>query len=571
MSQSPSTSASLSTRLIDELRPICLAATGQERVGHRLLAVTMGLILVSGRTMLTRVLLALGLGWRDWSATYRLFRQARVDLAVLRRAALTRWLRQYPADGPLLVVLDGTQLPRTSRTMPGVGFLRAPRTPAWRPGIHYAQRWEGLSGLTPLRAEGDTRAIPLWFEPAPTPKASPWAGIAPRPEWAAGLAALGWLRTELAQQAAARREIVVLADGAYTGAEMWNGVPDHTTLLARCAKNRALFALPPAPTPGRGRRRLYGDRAPTPQEQRAAPGGWQTVTCQVRGQERQLRTKLTGPWVVRKASAHPVFLITVAGISRQRGSRRIQRDPTYYLVSARQAATGIWDLPYALQELVRWAWQRWEVEVMHRELKSGWGLGDQQQWHPVSAALVPQWVVWASAMALLLAGDTPPVVPATKWYRGRRWTPRDVLTEVRQDLWHQSLPEFLLPAGGCPTTRVENAAQPPPPLAWLRIAHAISRLNALSCSLPTTFADDVHHAARCKVPNLRNWPLWPVSADTCAWWARRLATSPCLTITYHPGPERGASVREPCRPSPRRPVRARPAAAKRHLASPLAA
>lgn len=316
MSQSTPPSPALGTIIVDQLRPLCLAATGQERVGLRLLARTMGLLVVSGRTMLTRVLLALGLSWRDWSAAYRLFRQGRLDWDVLRRGVVARWLASYPADGLLLVVLDGTQLPRTSRTMPGVGLLRAPRTPAWRPGIHYAQRWEGLSGLTPITADGDCRAVPLWFEPAPTPKAQAWDGYPARSEWAAGLATLSRLRAEL-EQPAADRPVVVLADG---GADMWNGLPEHTILLARCAKNRALYALPPAPTPGRGRRRLYGDRAPTPQEQHAASAGRQGVVCQVRGKARHLHATVTGPWVVRTAATHPLFLICVAGIKRKRGT-----------------------------------------------------------------------------------------------------------------------------------------------------------------------------------------------------------------------------------------------------------
>jgi hypothetical protein len=76
-----------------------------------------------------------------------------------------------------------------------------------------------------------------------------------------------------------------------------------------------------------------------------------------------------------------------------------------------------------LPDLVHWAWQRWEVEVMHRELKCGFGLGDQQQWHPTSAALVPQWVVWTYAMLVLAAQETwgtGPPPAASRWHRGRR-------------------------------------------------------------------------------------------------------------------------------------------------------
>jgi len=382
----------------------------------------------------------------------------------------------------VVVVLDGTQLPRTSKRLPGVGFLRAPRTPVWRPGIHYAQRWEGLSGLTPVSTDGDARAVPLWFEPAPTPKATTWDGYPPRKEWEAGLAALGWLRAHLAECEASTRPIVAVADGAYTGAALWNGLPAHTTLLARCPKNRALFALPSVYR-GRGRRRLYGEQGPAPQDQRADPEEWQQLRCQVRGTTHHLTVKVTGPWVVKKASAHPLMLIIVKGSQHIRGARIIRRDPTYYLVSAVKVTIGegadqtqIWTLPWPLAELLSWAWQRWEVEVMHRELKSGWGLGDQQQTHPVSAALVPQWVVWAYAMLVLVAcqaGVAGPAPPATKWYRGRRWTPRDVLAEVRQDLWQRSITDLLADDADPPATGPKMPVDTAPPLAWLRIAQAL--------------------------------------------------------------------------------------------------
>ena len=85
-----------------------------------------------------------------------------------------------------------------------------------------------------------------------------------------------------------------------------------------------------------------------------------------------------------------------------------------------------------------WAWQRWEVEVMHRELKSGFGLGQQQAWSPVAAALVIPWVVWLYA-ALMLSGylswGWKPATRTAAWQRRRRWTVRDVAQAVQQELW----------------------------------------------------------------------------------------------------------------------------------------
>ena len=106
----------------------------------------------------------------------------------------------------------------------------------------------------------------------------------------------------------------------------------------------------------------------------------------------------------------------------------------HFLVNARQTATG-WELPYAVSYLALWVWQRWEVEVMHRELKSGWGLGDQQQWSARGAATVTQWVVWVYAVLILTGVSCPPSRRRSpRWYRQRRWTPRDLTMQLREEL-----------------------------------------------------------------------------------------------------------------------------------------
>jgi hypothetical protein len=387
---------------------------------------------------------------------------------------VARWLAQVGPRAPLVTVLDGTQLPRTGRRMPGAGFLRAPRTPPWRPGIHHAQRWEGLSGLTPLTPDGDSRAIPLWFEPAPSPTARPWDGVAPRSEADAGVAAVRWLRAVLDEQGAAGRRLVVVADGAYSGASVWKALPSRVTLLACCAKNRALYALPAPPAGGRGRRRQYGTRGPTPQAVWGQRRGWTPLTVRVRGRERHLRVQVRGPWLVKRAPDCPLFLLVVGGSHHR--SDRYRRTPLAFLVSARRTPKGTWVLPDAVDDLVRWAWQRWEVEVMHRELKRGFGLGDQQQWRPVSAALVPQWVVWTYAMLVLTAQETwgtGPPPAAGRWHQGRRWTPREALNAVRLELWSGRLYPIHPVSLVIPPNPVENAAEPAGWPAWLRTLHAL--------------------------------------------------------------------------------------------------
>jgi hypothetical protein len=236
-----------------------------------------------------------------------------------------------------------------------------------------------------------------------------------------------------------------VADGSYGGAPLRKALPPRVRLLTRCAKNRALFALPPIPgsagTGGngrKGRKRVYGARLPTPHTYWQDPAGWQAVPVMVRGRTLPLRVRVVGPCLMRDAPGHPLFLLAVRGIQQRRRGRLVRREPTFWLVSAVSDEHGGWVLPLPVGELLAWAWQRWEVEVMHRELKRGFGLGQQQAWSPVAAVLVIQWVVWVYA-CLVLAGylswGWAQGGGGPRWWRGRRWTARTVAHQVRRELW----------------------------------------------------------------------------------------------------------------------------------------
>jgi hypothetical protein len=417
-------------------------ATRQHRTQTRLVLLTLGQLLALGRHTLTQVVVALGGGDQDWSAWHRLFNRERVRLPVLQRQVVRTLVAQLAPGAPLVVALDATQLPRSSWRFPGVGWTRAPRTPKWRPGVHQAQRLEVVSGLLPRSAAGESRAVPIRATYLRSPTTRPIGDVPLQSEGVAGVRLVRWLRLVLTLAVPNERDrpILVLADGAYSTAPVIGRLPRACWLLARCATNRALYAVPTHDPHRRGRKRSYGERGPTPQQTLHQRSGWQAVSVLVRGRTIPLTATVTGPWLVRGAGKHPLMLLVVKGIDQVRAQHRRRRAPQYFLCSAVENALGQWALPLPLAEALSWVWQRWEVEVMHRELKTGFGLGDQQAWSAAGAIGTTAWVLWTYALVILVAYAVWGLGPAPgpdlgRWYRPRRWSIGRVRQELRAELW----------------------------------------------------------------------------------------------------------------------------------------
>ena len=202
--------------------------------------------------------------------------------------------------------------------------------------------------------------------------------------------------------------------------------------MARCAKNRLLYE-PPGESAHKNRK--YGQRARRPSEWlekgKGRRKGWRTVWVTVRGRAVRLVHRTEGPYLLKGAPECPVFLIVdIKGVDLRAKSRR--REPTFYLVNGvpNEDGGGSWSMPYPTRELLSWAWQRWEAEVAHREMKSGFGLGEIQCWGARSTVMAARWQAWSYGVMVLAGfrgwglGVGPACVrPAGRWrgYRQELW------------------------------------------------------------------------------------------------------------------------------------------------------
>lgn len=438
------------TPLLEALRYLLVShrcAFRQERTFLRAQALVFGQLFSFARRTLTQALSALGLTEHDdWSAFYRLFGEPRIDYEELTRRFFLETLPHLPPTTPYVAVVDGVQLPRSSHKMPGTSWLKAPRTPPFRPGIHRAQRFLHLAALLPTSEEGYSRALPLRFEPAFPEKAVAAEGFEPKKQWEAALQSIRWLRENLDAAGREGQRLLVVGDGDFSVAEFRAQLPpERVVLLTRCAKNRALYELPrrrPEPKKRRGRPRKYADRAKKPFEWLQERAGWGRSELLVRSRRVPVRFRVEGPYLLKKAPERPVFLVVVKGIDRGRaGRRQRRREPSFFVVSAISDGKGGWTMPYPAEYLLLWAWQRWEVEVCHREMKTSFGLGEMQCWGRHSAVLCVRWRAWVYAV-LVLAGfrvwglTKGPICPPGRWWGGSgRWSMGSLWRGYRAELW----------------------------------------------------------------------------------------------------------------------------------------
>lgn len=417
----------------------CETLYEQKRVYQRVLGLVMAELMAFGRHTITQLLLVLGITDDDWSGWYRLFSKKRFDEAGGSAVIVKEVLTEVPASDLVVVGIDGFPVPRCSATMPGTGWMRGLRTAKFKPGIQRGQRFVEGSWLTPV-VNGYSRAIPLRCLSAFTAKAVE-GGESSRTEVAAGIAFLVWLRSQMDEAGRQAQRLLSLADGSYDTLDFWSKLPERTVAVARTARNRCLYELPPADAHGNGK---YGEKALAPKEWLKQRKGFQRQDVQVRGQTRTMRYRVEGPFLREGLPDIPLFLIVVGGGKRPTGSRHKQYAPCFFLVSAVQVK-GEWSLPLPIAQLLAWLWQRWELEVAHRQMKTGLGLGEKQCWNKHATIASVQWSVWIYSLMMLAGyrawGNDCGLRPPGRWRAvPKRWSFNTVARQLRIELWQH--PDF---------------------------------------------------------------------------------------------------------------------------------
>ncbi len=415
-----------------------LGSVRDSSVVNRLSRLAVGLLGCTGRHTITGMLSTNGDDQRDWSADYRLFSRGRFEVAELFGVVEQHLLERLPSGDPVVTALDDTKLHKTGKKIPGVSYQRDPMSPPFHTNFIRAQRFAQLSMMMPLELSDPAaaRGFPIRFRhvappPRPGSTASPEQVTAYRRLQkeqslsVAGAAILRECRSSLDARGAADRTLIVAVDGSYTNGTVLKKLPPRTTLIGRVRKD-AKFSHPPSVQPHRGRRKRYGDPAPTPEQLRQDEKvPWQSVRVWASGKFHDCEYKTLAPIQWRKAGSElPLRLIVIRPLAYRLSaqSRLLYRQPAYLICS---------DPALELQSLIQDYFWRWDIEVNHRDEKQLIGVGQAQVRSELSVELVPAFAVASYSLLLLAAALTHGFAANQPSSLPPKWRSNAVATQVR--------------------------------------------------------------------------------------------------------------------------------------------
>lgn len=403
------------------------------------------------------MLAASGQQFRDWSANYRVFEQERIEVEKLFAAVVQGALETLPEAAPLVGAIDDTLVRKRGRCICGTSWRRDPLGPPFTNNFIWASRFLQLSLAIPEQGSGPSpaRMIPMDLRHCPSPRKPGKRGT--QEEWeewkrashrarisAEGARRIQALRDDLDRKGLGERPLIMTADGTFTCREVLGSLPDRVELIGRIRKDARLYMVPRPgqENHGRGRRRAYGDRLPTPEELRQDEGiPWIPIRAHAAGKIHEFNVKEITPCRWKHAGAERTLRLIIV---RPLGYRLQKRAPKYYRAPAYLITT---DMNIPLERLLQAYIWRWEIEVNFRDEKTLLGVGQAQVRTRRSVETLTPFLTAVYAMLLLAVeqvGGKARTLPQPKWQRPhpekhQRISTGHALRELRAEIWSNGL------------------------------------------------------------------------------------------------------------------------------------
>ena len=393
-----------------------------------------------------------GRQYRDWSADYRFYSHDRCEPELLFDRARRETEQLLPEQDSMVVAMDDSILRKTGQKIHGVSYRRDPLGPPFHVNFVRAQRFVQLSMALPQGSEGAARMIPVDFQHAPTsPKPRK---TAPKDDWdhykqeskktninRVGVDCISRLRKKMDRSSSAKRTLIVGVDGRFTNKTVLKNLPPKTIVVGRVRKDAQFHYLPEEQT-DRGRKKIYGLRAPTPEQLRQDPSvPWKRIKAYAAGKVHSFKIKTLEGLRTRMRGAVPVRVIVIAPLAYRltKSSKVLYRQPAYLICT---------DHKLSLKKLLQDYLWRWGIEVNFRDQKTLLGLGQAQVRNVQSNQNLPAMSVASYALLLLASvkvygtDGQPDAIPLPKW-RGTNPKPavstNRLINQLRHELWADSI------------------------------------------------------------------------------------------------------------------------------------
>ena len=422
----------------------------QQRTLQRAIALAFGILCGVGRRTLTRAISFHGNTQKDWSADFKVCSRSSWKPRALFHPILEQAIQEHQLER-IVISTDDTRVWRHGQHVPETQWHRDPLGPPFQTNLRWGHRFLQASLVLPLYqrdGESSSRSIPVRFEMAPVvKKPGKHASEADREQYrrlkkeknlsVPFVTLTKEVRERLNQTGHQAQRLFQVGDGSFCNRtvlrEDWEA--QNVSVVVRCRKDIVLCKR----APGRGPR-FYGQTKFTPEEVRRRPSRarWQKLKIFHGGCFRLVRYKeLTRVYWQGGARKREVRLLVVAPVAYRttKNGRQYYRQPAYLLTT---------DLTTSVEVLLQAYFDRWGIEVNHRDEKDILGVGQAQVWNEHSVSKVPALLV-AMYSWLLLAGlhcygptRTEVYEPLPKWRRAaKRPSCLDLVTLLRRQLADQ--------------------------------------------------------------------------------------------------------------------------------------
>jgi hypothetical protein len=376
----------------------------QQRTLLRAQRQALGSLLCLGRSTLSRIIWTAGREQKSWSGEYFLHSRAKWNPHALFEPILRQALQHCP--GRLVgVAVDDTRLKKTGRSIPQAQYHRDPLSPPFHVNLIWALRFLQASLLLPLHRSGpfSARGIPIRFEEVssikkPRRQASEEVWKVYKQEVKKCnlshrfVQSMAEMRQAFDQAEARKKVLVIVGDASFCNRTVFSAVPDRVVLIARTRKDASLCFRAPV-----GGRCFYSKEKFTPDQVRLDEKiPWQVTKIFYGGKRRKVRYKeVTGVLWQGGARKRPLrlFVLAATPYKKRKSGRFYYHHPAFLLTTM---------LNGSHRQLLQMYFDRWQIEVNHRDEKDTLGVGQAQMWNPISVPKQPALVV-ASYSAMLLA------------------------------------------------------------------------------------------------------------------------------------------------------------------------